>query len=196
MVKLRTVFLEFSGKPRKTSFFNNFFGPKANFLQPNMPFLLFAHLLQTNWRLYCKFERNENNSGKLWGVLAVQCLKTPKTAFLKIFGVKRNLFPYKFAFFNVVTLNRFSGQLSCCFDYHRRHTTNLRNVSVQTLKPKTKPFFDVFSYKRQFLFEKIAFFIVAAPCAINWASISWFSASSELCGENAKQTWKPQKTLF
>ena len=44
--KLRSVFLEISGKPWKTSLFDIFFGPEGNSLQSNVPFPLFAYILQ------------------------------------------------------------------------------------------------------------------------------------------------------
>ena len=52
---LRSVFLKYCRKNPKKHVFATLFGPKLTFFQAKWSILLFAHLLQSNRRLPCKF---------------------------------------------------------------------------------------------------------------------------------------------
>ena len=103
-----------------------------------MPQFSVSHHPSWNGQLSCKFERYQSIAAKLPRLLVVQCLRTPKTRFLNIFGVKRILLHYKFAFFNVSARCASNGVVIIWVGLS--DTVKLRIVLVRTWKPQSTTF--------------------------------------------------------
>ena len=144
-----------------------------------MPLLLFAQLLQSNRKLSCKFERNQNNSGKIRRVSAVQCLKTPKTHFLKFFWPKTQFLSFQSRLFSVATpsASNKAGHLWVGAS-SKTHKKTAKRFSAD-IKTQNKTIFWRFLVQKAILFHKMAFFFVVTPCATNWTAFLWGWASSD-----------------
>ena len=105
-----------------------------------MPQFSVSHHPSWNGQLSCKFERYQSIAAKVPRVLVVQCLRTPKTRFLNIFGVKRILLHYKFAFSNVSARCTSNGMVIIWVGASLSDTVKLRIVLVRTWKPQNTTF--------------------------------------------------------
>ena len=118
---------------------------------------------------------------------------------MKFFGLKRNFFFFKVAFFRLQHLALQKKRVTWELERHRRHTEKLQNVLVQTLKPRTKPFFDVFWWETLFFATKKPFSLVqhlVRPIKRLYREFYYHRIHTVKSRTVLVQTWKPQQPNF
>ena len=113
--------------------------PKTYFFSSKWSILLFAHFLQLNSRLSCKFELNRSNTASLRSLFLKYCRKNPqKTRFCDVVWPKTYFFQAKWSFLLFGHLLSSNERLPCKFKLNRSITAILPSVFLKYYRKTLK----------------------------------------------------------